>query len=89
MNYIFRHSPEQPSCTSQRQGASRELKSEIARAHTVVPIDETALSGHVRRNQRSHKAGILIQSHLYVFHRTDVTSASLHTSHLKQQKLIT
>ena len=47
MNDSFRHSPEQPSCTNQRQGASRELKSEVAKAHTVVPIAVTALSGHV------------------------------------------
>lgn len=88
MNYIFRHTPEQPSCTNQRQGAGRELKPEIARAHTIVPIDVTPLIGHVRRNQRSRWTGILIQSHLYVFHRTDVTSPGLHTSRLKQQKLL-
>lgn len=89
MNYIFRHTSEQPSYTNQRQGAGRELKPEIARVHTIVPIDVTALIGHIRRNQRSRWIGILIQSHLYVFHRTDVTSAGLHTSRLKNQKLLT
>ena len=36
-----------------------------------------------------HVPRLLIQSHLHVFHRTDVTSAVLHPSHLKQQKLLT
>lgn len=47
MNNIFRHSPEQPSRTDQRQGAGPELKPEIATAHTVVPIGVTAVIGHV------------------------------------------
>ena len=47
MNNIFRHSPEQPSRTDQRQGAGHELKPEIAIAHTVVPIGVTALIDHV------------------------------------------
>ena len=47
MNNIFRHSPDQPSRTDQRQGAGPELKPEIATAHTGMPIGVTALIGHV------------------------------------------